>query len=187
VATGIKLADPSQWMNVTDSLPTLKPGEKLDGCCMEFYMLWFAMEHLSSNKMWYVHMQTALECIQGQQIGQEVIDDFRSSMNITLPAPQKPIVMICPHADHYFVAVLDYETRSLYVLGRNISVNLGSRVGDASNSDLHEWRALSIWSQMPLLFDWDEDLGYSEPLVVQTVNWRQVMFFYFACMHIYQF
>ena len=173
MAAAIKLADPSQWKNVTEALQTLKPGEKLDGCCMEFYMLWFMMQRLSSNKMWYVHMQTALECIRGLKINQEVIDDFRSSMDITIPAPQKPIIMICPHADHYFVVVLDYQTSSLYVLGRNIAINLGRSFGDAS--DLHEWNALNIWSQMPLLFGWDEDLGSSEPSVIQMVNWRQVM------------
>jgi hypothetical protein len=160
-------------MTVIEALPTLKPGIKLDGCYMEFYMLWFTMQQLSSNKMWYVHMQTAMDCILGVKIDQEVIDDYRLSMNITIPAAQKPIVMICPHADHFFVVVLDYSTSSFYILGRNIAINLGRSLGDAS--DLRGWNGLNIWSQMPLLFGWDEDLGSSEPSVIQIVNWRQVM------------
>lgn len=180
MSAAIKLADPSQWINVTDSLPTLKPGEKLDGCYMEFYMLWFTMQQLSSNKMWYIHMQTAKECIEGFQIQQDVIDDFRLSMNITLPAPLKPIVMICPDADHFFVVVLDYQTSSFYILGRNIRRNLGRSIG--TTADLLEWNALNIWSQIPFLLGWDEDLGSSAPTTIQTVNWRQVMFFHVSCM-----
>jgi hypothetical protein len=171
VDAAIKLADPSQWINAVDALPTLRPGIKLDGACLEFYMLWFTMEQLSSNELWFVHMQTTKECLEGHEINQTVIDDFRSSMNVTLPAAQKPIVTICHHGEHYFVAVLDYQTDSFYVLGRNIAINLGSSIGDCS--DLQDWNGLNLWSQVPRLFDWDS-LGSTEPSMIQTVNWRQV-------------
>lgn len=172
IDAAIKLADPSQWMNAMDALPTLRPGIKLDSACLEFHMLWFTMQQLSRNKMWYVHMQTTKECIQGHHIVQDVIDDFRSSMNITLPAAQKPVVTICHHGEHYFVAILDYETDSFFILGRNIAVNLGRSIGDFS--DLQDWNGLNLWSQVPQLFGWD-GLGTSDPSVIQTVNWRQVM------------
>ena len=158
-----------------NALPTLRPGNKVDSACLEFYMLWFTMEQLTRNKMWFVHLQTTKECIQRHKLDQDVIDHFRESMNITLPAVRKPIVTICHHGEHYFVAVLDYEASSFYILGRNITTNLGCSIGDLS--DLQGWNGLHLWSQLPRLFDWDNNdgLGYGDPSVIQTVNWWQVI------------
>jgi hypothetical protein len=172
INTAIRLAAPVYWTGAMDDLHTLRPRTMIYHRCMEFYMLWFTLGQLSRNEMWYVPMDITSDVLRANTLDEEQIDTFRSQMAVTLPATWKPVVTICHHSDHFFVVVLDYQTSSLYMLGRNIRVNLGRSVCDIS--DLKDWNGCHVWSQISRLFDWD-DLGAINPTVVQTVNWQQVM------------
>jgi hypothetical protein len=154
-----------------DALHTLQPRVLLDSGCLEYFMLWTTLEKFSGNAMWYVCMDLAKSCIAGEEIPDGDIDAYRSLMEVRLPAAPKPIVMICHWSNHYFVVVLDYQKHTFYILGKQISINLGRSIGDLS--DLEGWNGGILWYQISRLFGWG-DLGAIDPLVIQTFNWQQV-------------
>lgn len=165
------MADPTFWDVVVEGLPTLTPGSYMSGECIDFYLKTLWMKEKNRSQMWFVSLE-AIRCLStplGPEDGE--VQHIRKQLCLpTEDAAVRPVVFVVWNADHYFVAVMDYEANIMYVFGRKITKD-AEGVTEADKWD--DWNGHMIWKHIPKLFGWEGCAP--EPTIVYSVNWPQVL------------
>lgn len=86
------------------------------------------------------------------------------------PLEVRPLLtLIHAHGSHYFLALLNFETCTVYTFGQKLA-----GTGTTEQSTWDSWHGDRLWERVALLFGVTESL-HGQPVQVYDINWVQVL------------